>query len=631
MKLSRSFASRLSLNLIGTTAILFLLANLFVGLFSYVSIYNAATKEAQTSLELNFQDIEKMLTDVEATTRSSVWLLEKFHDSDSTLIDIAEHLIISDTNIVSCSIGFEPFEYRNNLQYFCPFAYFDDNGETHTRIMGSDDYDYHLMDWYLIPKLLGKPYWSEPSLDTDGSGRLVASYSIPLYNLYGLFFGVIKADIDLQWLTDKVQSIRPYENSYTILAGRNASYISHPDKSKLLTETLFSTAFQNKDKNLRKLADDMVSGKQGVVRIKLGDIRGIAVYGPLQNGWSGASVCTYDDIFNGATKSLLMALLVAVLGLVGLYYSNKKIINRSAQPITEIAYAALNIGQGNFKAKIPSTENDDELRRLSDSLKYMENTINNYISELRSTTASNERYESELNIASAIQMQMLPKDFPQFAEVDLYASLHPAKEVGGDLYDFFVKDRTLYFAVGDVSGKGVPAALYMAITRSAFRFIAGLGLPVEGVVTKINNAFCDGNDSGMFVTMFVGRINLDTLELQYCNAGHNPILIIQPDGSTSYLHAKPNIAAGLFEDFPYQGEILQLEKGSRLLIYTDGVSEAENRVKNLYGEDRLESFAQNESLTESSEEFIQNLTASVKSFTGDNPQNDDITIMSIKV
>lgn len=631
MKLSRSFASRLSLNLIGTTAILFLLANLLVGLFSYVSIYNAATKEAQTSLELNFQDIEKMLTDVEATTRSSVWLLEKFHDSDSTLIDIAEHLIISDTNIVSCSIGFEPFEYRNNLQYFCPFAYFDDNGETHTRIMGSDDYDYHLMDWYLIPKLLGKPYWSEPSLDTDGSGRLVASYSIPLYNLYGLFFGVIKADIDLQWLTDKVQSIRPYENSYTILAGRNASYISHPDKSKLLTETLFSTAFQNKDKNLRKLADDMVSGKQGVVRIKLGDIRGIAVYGPLQNGWSGASVCTYDDIFNGATKSLLMALLVAVLGLVGLYYSNKKIINRSAQPITEIAYAALNIGQGNFKAKIPSTDNDDELRRLSDSLKYMENTINNYISELRSTTASNERYESELNIASAIQMQMLPKDFPQFAEVDLYASLHPAKEVGGDLYDFFVKDRTLYFAVGDVSGKGVPAALYMAITRSAFRFIAGLGLPVEGVVTKINNAFCDGNDSGMFVTMFVGRINLDTLELQYCNAGHNPILIIHPDGSTSYLHAKPNIAAGLFEDFPYQGEILQLEKGSRLLIYTDGVSEAENRVKNLYGEDRLENFAQNESLTESSEEFIQNLTASVKSFTGDNPQNDDITIMSIKV
>lgn len=631
MKLSRSFASRLSLNLIGTTAILFLLANLLVGLFSYVSIYNAATKEAQTSLELNFQDIEKMLTDVEATTRSSVWLLEKFHDSDSTLIDIAEHLIISDTNIVSCSIGFEPFEYRNNLQYFCPFAYFDDNGETHTRIMGSDDYDYHLMDWYLIPKLLGKPYWSEPSLDTDGSGRLVASYSIPLYNLYGLFFGVIKADIDLQWLTDKVQSIRPYENSYTILAGRNASYISHPDKSKLLTETLFSTAFQNKDKNLRKLADDMVSGKQGVVRIKLGDIRGIAVYGPLQNGWSGASVCTYDDIFNGATKSLLMALLVAVLGLIGLYYSNKRIINRSAQPITEIAYAALNIGQGNFKAKIPSTENDDELRRLSDSLKYMENTINNYISELRSTTASNERYESELNIASAIQMQMLPKDFPQFAEVDLYASLHPAKEVGGDLYDFFVKDRTLYFAVGDVSGKGVPAALYMAITRSAFRFIAGLGLPVEGVVTKINNAFCDGNDSGMFVTMFVGRINLDTLELQYCNAGHNPILIIHPDGSTYYLHAKPNIAAGLFEDFPYQGETLQLEKGARLLIYTDGVSEAENRVKNLYGEDRLEDFAQNESLTESSEEFIRNLTASVKSFTGDNPQNDDITIMSIKV
>lgn len=627
----RSFSGRLSLSLIGTTAILFILAILVLGFTAYRSMHNAAISDAQAALKLNLQDIEKMLTDVEATTRGAVWLLEKFHDDDSTLISIAEHLIITDTNIVSCAIGFEPFEYKNNLEYFCPFAYIDESDQSHSMIMGGDNYAYHHMDWYLIPKLLRKPYWSEPTFDSEGSGRLVASYSIPLYNQYGLFFGVIKADIDLKWLTEKVQSIRPYENSFTMLVGRNATYISHIKEEWINTETIFTTAYERNDKYILKMANDMVNGREGYVPFRVNDVNGFAVYGPLQNGWSGATVCTYQDIFAGAIVTLILVILVGGLGLLALYFSNKRIIARHAQPITELAYAALNIGQGNFKAKIPATSEDDELKRLSDSLKYMENTINNYIGELRSTTASNERYESELNIASAIQMQMLPKDFPQFDEIDLHASLHPAKEVGGDLYDFFVKDRTLYFAVGDVSGKGVPAALYMAITRSAFRFIAGLALPVEGVVTKINNAFCDGNDSGMFVTMFVGRINLDTMMMDYCNAGHNPILIIHKDGTSEYLHAKPNLAAGLFEDFPYQGEEMQLEKGSRLLIYTDGVTEAEDHVKNLYGEDRLEAFATNEPADESSETFINNLTASVKKFTGDNPQNDDITIMSIRV
>ena len=171
----------------------------------------------------------------------------------------------------------------------------------------------------------------------------------------------------------------------------------------------------------------------------------------------------------------------------------------------------------------------------------------------------------------------------------------------------------------------------MAITRSSFRFIAKMGFSPESIVSRLNDAFCDGNDSGMFVTLFAGSINIDTLEMKFCNAGHNPILIVNPDGSTRYFHAKPNLAAGLFKEFPYQGESLQLEKGTRLLIYTDGVSEAENQSKELYGEDRLEQFAQNSNPQDSSEEFINGLTASIKAFTLNNPQNDDITIMSIKL
>lgn len=628
MKASESFSMRLSLNIIGKTSILILGVVAVIGLFSYVFIYRSAIRDSSLTLENSLKEIEIMLADIEASANGSVWLVEKFHDNEEAVADIISNLVLSDANIVSCEVGFEP---SDDDEMSCVKAFF--NSENAVGVQRSNDtgYDYLAMDWYLIPKLLGHEYWSEPAFDSGASGKLVASYSKPLYHSDGSFFGIIKADIGLDALMERLYALKPYENSYTVLAGRNASYITHKDSDKVLRETLFTTAFQAKDDKLLQMAQDMVAGKSGFAQFKIDGERSFAVYSHLKNGWSGMLVCRTDDVLAVARRMNLITLLIAILACLALYVSDRRIIQRESQPITALAYSALSIAQGNFKARIPEVKTKDELKRLHDSFSYLESSIDSYITELRSTTASNERYESELNIASAIQMQMLPKDFPQCGEMDLFATLHPAKEVGGDLYDFFVKDRMLYFCVGDVSGKGVPAALYMAITRSAFRFIAGLCLPVDGMVTKINNAFCDGNSSGMFVTMFVGCINLDTLEMDFCNAGHNPILIVDPAGEPKYLHATPNLAAGLFEDFPYKGEKYQLEKGSRLLVYTDGVTEAEDAGKSLYGERRLEAFALEQDPGINSEEFIGNLIADLKTFTAGNPQNDDITIMSIRL
>lgn len=628
MKAVESFSKRLSLNIIGKTSILLLGAVAVIGLVSYITIYRSSVRDSSRTLENTLKEIEIMLTDIEVSTNSSVWLIEKFHDNEEAVADVIANLIVADTNIVACEVGFEPLDDGGMS---CVKAFFNDGREVEVQRSNDTGYDYLAMDWYLIPKLLKHEYWSEPTFDSGGSGKLVASYSRPLYYTDGSLCGVIKADIGLDDLMERLYAIKPYESSYTVLAGRNASYIAHKDRDKLLRETLFTTAFQSEDENLLAMAQDMVSGKSGSVRFKLDGERFLAVYTHLKNGWSGALVSRTDDVIAAARLMSLISLLIAILACMVLYLSNKRIINRESQPITALAYSALSIAQGNFKARIPEVKTKDELRRLHDSLCYLEESIGSYIGELRVSTASNERFESELNIASAIQMQMLPKDFPKYDEIDLHATLHPAREVGGDLYDFFVKDRMLYFCVGDVSGKGVPAALYMAITRSSFRFIAGLTLPVEEMVAKINNAFCDGNDSGMFVTMFVGRIDLDTLKMDFCNAGHNPILYINAAGEPSYLHATPNLAAGLFEDFPYKGESFQLEKGSRLLIYTDGVTEAEDEDKNLYGEARLAEFAKGEDVTVNSDDFIKHLVADLKQFVKKNPQNDDITIMSIKL
>ncbi len=250
--------------------------------------------------------------------------------------------------------------------------------------------------------------------------------------------------------------------------------------------------------------------------------------------------------------------------------------------------------------------------------------------ELETTSMANERMESELNVARAIQMGMLNTQFPE----QLYAMLCPAKEVGGDFYDFKVDGDQMYFAIGDVSGKGVPASLMMALTSVIMRFVAGLGLPINTMLERINNSVCEANSHGMFVTLFVARVDLKTGHMEYCNAGHNPLVVIPPDAPPYLLKAKPNLAIGLMGDFHYVGETLDLKPGTRIIAYTDGVTEAETIQEQgimQFGNDRMLEWANGITPSLNEKVVVESLYQSVKDFAGDNPQNDDIAIMSLKV
>ena len=338
-------------------------------------------------------------------------------------------------------------------------------------------------------------------------------------------------------------------------------------------------------------------------------------------------VITNETASAAPVEMALILLLVGILGLVILFFICRREIRRMTRPVTELSVSALNMAKGNFKAKLPDINSQDEMRRLRDSFVYLQNSISDYIGQLKTTRSDNERMESELNVARTIQMGMLSTDFPP----QLHALLNPAKEVGGDLYDFIQKGDVLHFAVGDVSGKGVPASLVMSITRAMLHFVATLDLPLNESVSRINNSVADANSNDMFVTMFIGRINLKTLRMDYCNAGHNPPVIITPGGTPRFLPVKSNLAAGLMEQFPYEDEYIDLEPGTRLVAYTDGVTEAENDDFALYGEDRLlEAVKQNEAAGDE-KTVVENIYRSVKGFTGSHPQSDDITIMSLKV
>lgn len=629
MRFKHSFSSRLSLYIIAASMGIFLLTILAVGTVSNTIMIRDARDNAAKSLELCTVKIENSLAKVESAAHSLIWLVKEHNDDPEYMYDITRKLLEFNPEIVGSTVAFEPNYFPEKGVWYAPYSYRDEaTGMIITIQMGGESYQYHDMEWYAVPRSTGENYWSDPYMDEGGGEQVMTTYSIPLWDENGNIYAVFTADINLNSLTEEVSKIKPYKNSYIILVGRQGQFISHPDKSKILTDNIFSASSMLSDKRLAKTQAAMLARENGYDSFfSPYGYQAEIVYGPLNNGWTGAIIFRSTDAFESTTSVRWAFLIALVIGMILLFYACKKLILRTTMPVTEYAYSAMNMAQGNFHARIPEVKSEDELKRLHDSLMYMQKSVNSYIEQLRSTTASNERFESELNIASKIQQEMLTHNFPSTDNLDVYALLQPAKEVGGDLYDVFVRDNVLYFVVGDVSGKGVPAALYMAISRAAFRFIASMGLKVDEVISKINNAFADGNSSGMFVTLFFGRIDLKTLKMEYCNGGHNPIIIKHADGSADYLRAKANIAAGLFEDFPYVGEELQLAAGDRLLLYTDGVSEAETAAKELYGDDRLLDYARSANGT--SREFADGLLSSVREYTGGNPQNDDITIMSI--
>ena len=247
--------------------------------------------------------------------------------------------------------------------------------------------------------------------------------------------------------------------------------------------------------------------------------------------------------------------------------------------------------------------------------------------QLHDVTATKERIESELKIARNIQMAMIPKIFPPFPErgdLDMYAGLVPAKEVGGDLYDFYIRDEKLFFCIGDVSGKGVPASLVMAVTRALFRSLSAHEDNPAKIVSAMNESMVDGNDYNIFVTLFLGVLDLATGRLRYCNAGHNaPVTLTD---AIAFLPVVPNIPLGVVDGMKYKGQETVLKYDDAIFLYTDGITEAENNAHELFGEERMMSVLHTR---RSAEDQVASVVDAVDAFAKDAPQSDDRTLLFI--
>jgi sigma-B regulation protein RsbU (phosphoserine phosphatase) len=358
------------------------------------------------------------------------------------------------------------------------------------------------------------------------------------------------------------------------------------------------------------------------------------MYGPLQSsGWSLGVLFPRQELMADLTALNRKVLVFGAIGFCILLLVTIIIAGSITRPLRLLAKTTDEISQGNLDFSIPARITGDETGRLAQSFGTMRDALKKHIAELTAATAAKERIESELKIAHDIQTNMLPRIYPPFPdrkEIDLFAMIQPAREVGGDFFDFFfVDERNLFFYIADVAGKGVPASLFMAVTRTLIKTKCSSGLKPEQVLARVNDDLCMDNDACMFVTLFAGMLDVQSGKLVYVNGGHNPPLLCRSGQRFEFLQVHPGIALGVMHGVTFVPQSVQLDKGDAVFLYTDGVNEALNTRKELFGVARLQR-ALDDGREGRSRELIQHVYASIVSFTEGEDQSDDITMLALK-
>ena len=632
----RKLSVRVSLWVVFFAAIIFNVALGFLFYQSREAVRQEAISRATTILDKTSLRVEGILNRVVVASNMTKWLVERHPDKADSMFVYSRGMLLNNPDFYNCSIAFEPYYFKDKGRYFS--AYTKHIGDSVRTIQGGNDhYQYFFVDWYLMPQLLGKPCWTEPYMDLDvatNTSEMVTSYCQTIKDKHGQVIGVINTSLSINWLSQTISAVKPYPNSYSIMIGRGGTYFVHPDTTKITRQTIFTQTLEQPDTALTALGYAMQRGEEGMKHMNINGKDSYVFYKPLgQTGCSMAIVCPESDIFAGFDRLRRTIMTIVTVGLLLMLYLFIRIITRELKPLQRLAHEAETIASGQFDAELPDFQRIDEIGQLSHSFGNMQQSLVKYIDELKNTTAQKASIESDLRIASGIQMGMLPEKFPTREDrddVQLYASLTPAKEVGGDLFDFYFRDEKLFFCIGDVSGKGVPASLFMAVTRSTFRTVSAHESMPDRIVMTMNKTIADMNKTHMFVTLFVGVLDLPTGRLHYCNAGHDAPLLV--GAGVGELPCDANIPVGFMPTWKYSLQEARIFTGTTILLFTDGLTEAMNANKELFEMERVNEVAF-QALSQQQQEprqIIAQMSDAVHQFVGDAEQSDDLTMMAIQ-
>lgn len=586
--MNKSSKLKMTLRILLTLFVVFTIGNIAALQYSKKKILDEADVVATRDMDNLLLHADKLLSECQTSGYNLRGLLGYETIGSDSLNSVLESFLKVNPHLYGVVTAFDPSQLKRfGIKVPAIFMYgHKDQGYKTIRL--DSIYDYTQSEWFAKTKNLNHSNWGHPIIASDGT--LLAPFCMPMRTPEGEFLGVLSVDIQLEELSEALDKAAPFPDAIVTMMDDQFRFVTHPNKDYVLKMSLDSLLRTSTVQVNESIFVEMKEAKRGSSSYGKDEESRMIYYAPVENAnWTITIDCSYNDIYAPVEDMKLGMLLNMLFGMAIFLFVCWKLVKR--------------------------------------------------VEQFEKTAAAKAAIQGELNIAAAIQKGMLPKLYPPFPEVeelDVFGTLIPAKEVGGDLFDYFIRDGKFFFCIGDVSGKGVPASLFMAVLRSLFRNVSLHATSPAEIASSLNKALSEGNEQNMFCTMFLGVLDYKTGHLRFCNCGHNKPVVrhITADNQfdVHYEQINTNIAVGILDDFPYVEEEAMMKPGEAIFLYTDGVTEAESANKELYGEDRLlQALANARSHNaHTAKDFVEAIYNDVESFAEIGYQSDDITMVVVE-
>ena len=445
--------------------------------------------------------------------------------------------------------------------------------------------------------------------------------------------GYVFCELSLSELNEIINNIKIDGNGYAFLTTKNGEYITHPDEERILNQNLFTLPSKVVDQNRINISEILSNNQSGsaIVYPEILDYEKSWVYftPTNENKWFLIFVTPYNQLFSELYFLTLRMLFFAVLGIIIIYFIITFISNRLIEPLSEVTSQLTKFSRSGEKGTPKSL---NEIQQLSDSLTYLKSWFEKYRLSQDQEEIRSSRRKQDLMQAYEIQQSLIKTDFPAFPErddIDLHAIYKPARSIGGDLFDyFFIDENRLLFTIGDVSGKGIPAAIFMSIAQTVIKTNTSLK-KAKNIVSRVNNDLSTNNQHQYFLTLFLGILNMENGELNYCNAAHTPAFVLKQNGEITELGQSHGLPLGIYPDKKYKDAKIILDSGDKIILYTDGLNELTNIDKKQFGIERLKSqVAELKNLSPA--QMLAEIERNLDLFQRGTTQNDDICVFVIE-
>ena len=572
-----------------------------------------------------------------ATTTANILSL----DDDVTgeeLYDILASNVENNPLVYGAAVAWEPFAWNDDTRLFSPYV-FEDGDSLSAIDIGAESYDYTDGNWEWYSGVLeqGQAIWTEPYFDEGAGNVLMTTFSAPIFR-DGAFAGVTTVDVRLDALNEDA-ALQFSDENFMILS-QSGHFITHYNPDLVMNSTIQDQVAMQNNPEFSTAVERMLAGEFGVSEVNDMFLNGGMVegeswlfYTPVNaTGWILSSTLPRSQLTSELWSLMSMAIYGLALMIVLIIALTLYVSSRLSRPIKTLSAAVSDVARGKLDTSIEKIYSMDELGRLSVGFNRMLKNLKKQVEIQSQQTAARQMVEKELQVARETQQALLPSEFPPFPErreFQLHAVSKAARHVAGDFFDFFlINPRTLVFVIADVSGKGMSAALVMAVTRTIVRNLAESGKTPARILAETNELLRESHGGSAFVTILLGIYNTNSGRIMYANGGHSPPLLVDRHGNARSVGEATGTIVGMLENQEYANAEMRLLPGETLLLFTDGITEARSPGGEFYGEGRIRAFLE-ANHGKSAEALCDTLEKEICDFQKMNLA-DDLTILALR-